>query len=153
MLNKVMIIGNLGADPDVRYMPSGDAVANFSVATTERWKDRETGEQREKTEWHRVAAFKRLAEICGDYLRKGSKVYVEGSLQTREWEKDGVKRYSTEIKAREMKMLDSKSSGESAQRKHREDYERAKSGESKQQAQQEREPGSDDEPFDDDIPF
>lgn len=108
MLNKAMIIGNLGGDPDMRYMPSGDAVANFSVATTEKWKDKQTGEQKEATEWHRVSCFGRLAEICGEYLRKGSKVYIEGSIQTRSYEKDGIKRYSTEIKARTMKMLDSR---------------------------------------------
>ena len=109
-LNKVMIIGNLGNDPDIRYMPSGAAVANISVATSETWKDKGTGEKKEETEWHRVAMFNRLAEIAGEYLRKGSKVYIEGSLKTRKWQdKDGNDRYTTEIKAFSMQMLDGKS--------------------------------------------
>lgn len=107
-VNKAIIVGNLGQDPDVRYLPSGDAVANISVATSESWKDKDSGEKRERTTWHRVVFFGRLAEVVGQYLKKGSKVYVEGSLQTNEWEKDGQKHYTTEIKAREMQMLDSK---------------------------------------------
>jgi single-strand DNA-binding protein len=108
-LNKVMIIGNLGSDPEIKYMPSGDAAATLSVATTDSYKDKQSGEQVEKTEWHRVVAFGRLAEIMGEYLKKGSKVYVEGSLQTRKWQdKSGGERYTTEIKAREMQMLDSR---------------------------------------------
>lgn len=96
-INKVILIGNLGADPDTRYLPNGNAVANITLATTDSWKDRQTGQQQERTEWHRVVFFGRLAEVVGQYLRKGSKVYIEGRLQTREWEKDGVKRYTTEI--------------------------------------------------------
>lgn len=96
-VNKVILIGNLGADPEVRYMPSGTAVANVSIATSESWKDKDSGQQQERTEWHRVVLFARVAEVAGQYLRKGSKVYIEGKLQTREWEKDGIKRYSTEI--------------------------------------------------------
>jgi len=108
MVNKVIIIGNLGADPEVRATQSGDAVASFTVATTERWKDKE-GQQQENTEWHRVIAWKRLAEICGEYLHKGSKVFVEGKLQTRKWQdQNGNDRYTTEIVAREMKMLSSR---------------------------------------------
>ena len=108
MLNKAQIIGRLGQDPEVRYTQSNTAVATLSVATSERYKDK-NGEQQEKTEWHRVVAWARLAEICQEYLKKGSLVYIEGTIQTREWEdKDGVKRYTTEIKALSMQMLDSK---------------------------------------------
>ncbi len=110
-INKVILVGNLGQDPETRYMPSGGAVTNLSIATSESWKDKQSGEQRERTEWHRVVFFNRLAEIAGEYLKKGSKVYVEGSLRTREWEKDGVKRYTTEIVASEMQMLDSRGGG------------------------------------------
>ena len=108
MINKAMIIGNLGQDPEKKVAENGTVITTFSVATTEKWKDKNSGETTEQTEWHRVVAFRRLAEICADYLRKGSKVYIEGKLQTRSWEKDGVKKYSTEIVAQEMKMLDSK---------------------------------------------
>lgn len=105
MINKVILIGNLGADPEVRYTQSGAPVASFRVATTERWKDKQ-GEVQEQTEWHSIVAWNRLAEICGEYLAKGSRVYVEGKLQTRKWQdQDGKDRYSTEIVAREMKML------------------------------------------------
>lgn len=106
-VNKVIIIGNLGRDPETRYMPDGGAITNISVATTDVWKDK-NGEKQEKTEWHRVAFFGKLAEIAGEYLKKGSQVYVEGRLQTREWEKDGVKRYTTEIVANAMQMLGSR---------------------------------------------
>ena len=106
MINKAIVVGNLGRDPEMRYTQDGQAVANFSVATTERWNDRQTNERREQTEWHRVVCFRRLAEICGEYLHKGSQVYIEGRLQTRSWEgQDGQTRYTTEIVAREMKML------------------------------------------------
>jgi single-strand DNA-binding protein len=105
-LNKVQIIGNLGRDPEVRYMPSGDAMATIAVATTEKWKDKATGETREATEWHRITFFGKLAEIVGQYLKKGSQIYVEGSLRTREYtDKDGIKKYATDIRADEMKML------------------------------------------------
>lgn len=113
-INKVILIGNLGQDPEVRYLPSGGAVTNLSLATSESWKDKQTGENKERTEWHRIVFFNRLAEVAGEYLKKGSKVYVEGSLRTREWEKDGVKRYTTEITGSSMQMLDSKGSGASA---------------------------------------
>ena len=97
-INKVILIGNLGSDPEVRYLPSGNAVANLNVATSESWKDRQTGEQQERTEWHRVVIFGKLAEIAGQYLRKGSKVYLEGKLQTRKWQdQQGQDRYSTEV--------------------------------------------------------
>lgn len=107
-INKVILVGNLGNDPDTRYLPDGGAVTNISVATSETWKDRNTGEQKERTEWHRCSAFGRLAEIMGEYLRKGSKVYIEGSLQTRTYDKEGQKHYATEIKVKEMQMLDSR---------------------------------------------
>ncbi|MDY6905246.1 MAG: single-stranded DNA-binding protein [Thermodesulfobacteriota bacterium] len=108
-LNKAMIIGRLGRDPEVRYTQDGRAVTNFSVATSEEWKDKTTGEKNERTEWHRIVAFGRLGEICGEYLAKGKLVYVEGRLQTRSWEKDGVTRYTTEIVASGMQMLESRS--------------------------------------------
>jgi single-strand DNA-binding protein len=114
MLNKVTLIGRLGADPEVRYMPSGSAVANISLATNFRWKDKQTGEKKESTEWHRVVFFNRLAEIVGEYLKKGGQVYVEGRLQTRKWQDQaGHDRYTTEIIATEMQMLDSRSGGTS----------------------------------------
>src|SRR5579862_3014629 len=106
-VNKVILIGNLGADPETRAMPSGSTVANLRVATSESWRDKQTGEQQERTEWHRVAFFGRLAEVAGEYLRKGSQVYIEGSLRTRKWtDKQGNERYSTEIVGNDMQMLD-----------------------------------------------
>jgi len=114
-LNKVMLIGNLGADPEMRYTAKGSAIANVNIATAESWRDRETNEQQERTEWHRVVFFDRLAEIAGEYLRKGSQVYVEGRLQTRKWQdKDGNDRYTTEIVVRDMQMLGSRSGSGSA---------------------------------------
>lgn len=105
-INKVILIGNLGKDPEVRYMPSGEAVTNITLATTDTWKDKSSGEKKEATEWHRVAFFGRLAEIAGQYLKKGRQVYIEGALRTRKWQdKDGQDRYTTEIVASEMKML------------------------------------------------
>ncbi|MDH3620895.1 MAG: single-stranded DNA-binding protein [Gammaproteobacteria bacterium] len=105
-INKVIIVGNLGGDPETRYMPSGSAVTNLTVATNESWKDKQTGEQKERTEWHKVAMFNRLAEIAAEYLRKGSQVYIEGKLRTRKWQgQDGQDRYTTEIIADEMQML------------------------------------------------
>ena len=111
-VNKVILIGNLGNDPELRYTPSGSAVANITLATSESWRDKQSGEQQERTEWHRVVFFNRLAEIVGEYLRKGSKIYVEGSLRTRKWQdKAGIERYTTEIVAAEMHMLDRKGGG------------------------------------------
>jgi single-strand DNA-binding protein len=108
-VNKVILIGNLGKDPEVRYMPNGNAVANITLATSESWKDKQTGEQQEKTEWHRVVMFRRLGEIAGEYLKKGSQVYIEGKLQTRKWQDNaGNDRYTTEIVADEMQMLGSR---------------------------------------------
>lgn len=112
-VNKVILIGNLGADPEVRYTQNQQAMANLSVATSETWKDKNTGEQRENTEWHRVVCYRRLAEIAGEYLKKGSKVYIEGRLQTRKWQgQDGQDRYTTEIVCNEMQMLDSRGGGD-----------------------------------------
>src|SRR4051794_34250841 len=111
-VNKVILVGNLGADPETKYLPSGDAVANIRLATTDRWKDKASGEMKEATEWHRIKFFGRLAEIAGEYLKKGGQVYVEGKLRTEEYEKDGQKRYSTDIIADEMQMLGSRGGGE-----------------------------------------
>lgn len=111
-INKVILIGNIGGDPETRYLPSGGAVTNITVATSESWKDKQSGQSQERTEWHRVVFFNRLAEIAGEYLRKGSKVYIEGSLRTRKWQdKEGQDRYTTEIVANEMQMLDSRGGG------------------------------------------
>lgn len=108
-VNKVILVGNCGQNPETKYMPSGGAVTNISIATSEAWKDKQTGQQQERTEWHRVVFFNRLAEIAGEYLRKGSKVYIEGSLRTRKWQdQSGQDRYTTEIVANEMQMLDSR---------------------------------------------
>ena len=111
-VNKVILVGNLGKDPEIRYMPNGNAVANLTLATTESWKDKQTGDQQEKTEWHRIVMFRRLAEIAGEYLKKGSQVYIEGKLQTRKWQDNsGNDRYTTEIVADEMQMLGSRGGG------------------------------------------
>ena len=117
-INKVILVGTLGNDPDMKYMSSGDAVANISIATSESWKDKSTGEKVEKTEWHRVVLFKRLGEIAGEYLKKGSKVYIEGMLQTKKWQdQNGQDRYTTQIKASELQMLDSVYKNEPAKQK------------------------------------
>jgi len=111
-INKVILIGNLGADPETRAMPSGTTVANLRIATSESWRDKQTGEQQERTEWHRVALFGRLAEVAGEYLRKGSQVYIEGSLRTRKWQdKQGNERYSTEIVGNDLQMLGGRGGG------------------------------------------
>ena len=112
-VNKVILVGNLGGDPEVRYMPNGNAVTNVTIATSESWKDKQTGQQQERTEWHRVVFFNRLAEIAGEYMRKGGKVYVEGALRTRKWQdQSGADRYTTEIVASEMQLLDSRGGNE-----------------------------------------
>lgn len=160
-LNKVILIGNLGRDPETRYAPSGDAICNVTIATTETWKDKQSGEKKEQTEWHRVVFFGRLAEIAAQYLRKGSQVYVEGRLQTRKWQdKDGQDRYTTEIRADEMKMLGSRSGGDAPMRQSEGGYE-APSAPARQQApaqsapqrQQPQSSGGGFGDFDDDIPF
>lgn len=111
-INKVILVGNIGGDPEVRYMPNGNAVATLSLATSETWKDKDTGNKQERTEWHRVVCFNRLGEIVGEYVRKGSKLYVEGSLRTRKWQdQQGQERYTTEIVASDIQMLDSKAPG------------------------------------------
>jgi single-strand DNA-binding protein len=110
-VNKVILVGNVGNDPEFRVMPNGNGVANVSLATSETWKDKNSGDQQEKTEWHRVIFFNRLAEIVEQYVKKGTKLYIEGRLQTRSWEQDGVKRYTTEVVASEMQMLDSRGGG------------------------------------------
>lgn len=114
-INKVILVGNLGADPETRYTPSGTAITTIRIATSESWKDKQTGEQQERTEWHRVKFFGRLAEIAGEYLKKGGQVYVEGKLRTEEYEKDGIKRWSTDIVADEMQMLGSRGGGTGAE--------------------------------------
>ena len=145
-VNKVILIGNLGQDPEVRYMPNGGAVANVTVATSESWKDKNTGEQVEKTEWHRVVFYRRLAEIVGEYLKKGSKVYIEGRLQTRKWQdKNGNDRYTTEIIASDMQMLDSRGGGSV-------DYNQDTGGAAKSKSQPAEAPAPAGD-FDDDIPF
>ncbi|MFY7697695.1 MAG: single-stranded DNA-binding protein [Legionella sp.] len=111
-INKVILVGNVGTDPDVRYLPNGNAATTLSIATSESWKDKQTGEKQERTEWHRVVCFNRLGEIAGEYVRKGSKLYVEGSLRTRKWQdQQGQDRYTTEVIATDIQMLDSKSGG------------------------------------------
>ena len=149
-INKVILIGNLGSDPEVRYMPSGAAVANISVATSESWKDKQTGEQQERTEWHRVVLYNRLGEIAGEYLKKGSKVYVEGSLRTNKWkDQSGNDRYTTEIIGNSMQMLDSRGGAGGGQF----DQSAPRQQQRAPQQQQAPQPAMVDEPFDDDIPF
>jgi single-strand DNA-binding protein len=148
-INKVIIVGNLGQDPETRYMPSGKAVTNLRVATSESWKDKQTGEQREQTEWHSVVMYDRLAEIAAEYLRKGSQVYLEGKLRTRKWQdKEGRDRYSTEVIANEMQMLGGRGGG-GAGTESRAEPRAAGGGERPAPA-----PATErDETFDDDIPF
>lgn len=147
-INKVILVGNVGNDPEVRYMPNGNAVANISVATSDTWKDKNTGEQQERTEWHRVVFFNRLAEIVEQYVKKGTKLYVEGRLQTRSWEQDGIKRYSTEIVANEMQMLDSRGGQSDSNYGQQQAPAQQSGGGSKQEA-----PAGNFDNFDDDIPF
>jgi single-strand DNA-binding protein len=149
-VNKVILVGNLGNDPDVKYMPSGGAVTNISIATTSGWKDKQTGEMNEKTEWHRVVFFNRLAEIAGEYLRKGSQVYVEGRLQTRKWQdQSGNDRYSTEVVANEMQMLGSRGGAGGGTRAPANDF----GNQNQNQQSAKSEPAPDFDSFDDDIPF
>lgn len=151
-LNKVQIIGHLGADPDTRYMPSGKAVTNLRIATSEQWKDKETGDPQEKTEWHSVVFFGKLAEIAAEYLRKGGQVYVEGKLQTRKWEdKEGKDRYTTEIIADQLLMLGKNSGEDRPEREER--SERRPSKPAAKGSGKRPEPVEDDGDFDDDIPF
>lgn len=148
-VNKVILVGNLGVDPEIRYMPSGAAVANLRLATTDQWKDKQSGERQERTEWHTVVMFGRLAEIAGEYLRKGNQIYVEGSLRTRKWQdRDGNDRFSTEIVARDMQMLGGRGSGGSASF----DDGGNRSQPSRPPQSQTADTGPE-EDFDDDIPF
>lgn len=141
-INKVILVGNLGADPDTRYMPSGGAVTNLSIATSESWKDKQTGEQKERTEWHKVAMFGRLAEISAEYLRKGSQVYIEGKIRTRKWQdKDGNDRWTTEVIADEMQMLGGRGGAGAPARSESAPHSSAP------------QPAAAAEEFDDDIPF
>lgn len=166
-VNKVILVGNLGRDPEVRYMPNGDAVCNFSIATTENWKDK-SGVKQEKTEWHNIVMYRRLAEIAGEYLKKGRSVYVEGRLQTRKWEKDGVTRYNTEIIGDQMQMLGGRNdtggaSYDGGQASASDDFNQAPARQQQapsapsQPAQQQEAPaktsGAAFDNFDDDIPF
>ncbi len=147
-INKVILIGNLGADPEARYMPSGGAVANLSLATTDNWKDKQSGERQERTEWHRVVCFGRLGEIAAEYLKKGAKVYIEGRLQTRKWQgKDGNDRYSTEIVANDMQMLDGRGDSGSYSAPAR------SAPSSRSSATPSAAPAAPTAEFDDDIPF
>jgi single-strand DNA-binding protein len=139
-VNKAIILGTLGQDPEVRYLTNGDAVCNLSVATNETWKDKNSGDQKEKTEWHRLVAFRKPAEIIGEYMKKGSKIYVEGHLQTREWEKEGQKHYSTEIVIDEFQFVGDRQGGQNGGQN------RSQPANGGQQAPQQ-------EGFDDDIPF
>jgi single-strand DNA-binding protein len=140
-INKAILIGRLGSDPEVRYTPSGVAVANFNIATSEEWKDKDSGEKKERTEWHRIVAWSKLGEICGEYLSKGRQVYIEGRIQTRSWEdRDGNKRYTTEIVATDVQFLGGRDAGSGA---------RAASGESASDF----ESSQTQAPEDDDIPF
>lgn len=160
-INKVILVGTCGQDPETRYLPNGNAVTNLSLATSEQWADKQTGQKVEKTEWHRVAMFGKVAEIAGEYLRKGSQVYIEGKLQTREWEKDGVKRYTTEIivdMQGTMQLLggrpDGTGGGDSAPRQSRPAPQREQQQAPRQSApQQKPQPAQDFDSFDDDIPF
>ena len=152
-VNKVILVGNLGKDPEVRYMPSGEAVTNITVATTDTWKDKNSGEKKEATEWHRVVFFRKLAEIAGQYLKKGSQVYIEGSLKTRKWQgQDGQDRYTTEIVADTMQMLGRREGGGAPE------YDRGDRGERNERAastapSRSSAPASSVADFEDDIPF
>jgi len=152
-VNKVILVGNLGADPETRYTASGAAITNINIATSESWKDKQTGENQERTEWHRVVFFNRLAEIAGEYLRKGSQVYVEGSLRTRKWQgQDGQDRYTTEIVANEMQMLGSRG-GEASARPAGGGFRDNKPTPSSQSSDRSSPPEMDDNFAEDDIPF
>jgi len=146
-INKVILVGNLGADPETRYMPSGKPVTNIRIATSEGWTDKQSGDKQERTEWHAVVLFEKLAEISAEYLRKGSQVYIEGSLRTRKWQdKEGKDRYTTEIVAREMQMLGGRGGGEGGER-------RAPAAASGSSSSSSAPPPAEAGEFDDDIPF
>jgi len=152
-VNKVILVGNLGADPETRYTASGAAITNINIATSESWRDKQTGENQERTEWHRVVFFSRLAEIAGEYLRKGSQVYVEGSLRTRKWQgQDGQDRYTTEVVANEMQMLGSRG-GEAVQRSAEGGFRDSKPAQKASAPAPSAAPAADDNFAEDDIPF
>ena len=147
-VNMVILVGNVGGDPEVRYTSGGNAVTTITLATSESWKDKQTGQQQERTEWHRVVFFGRIAEIAGEYLRKGSQAFIEGTLRTREWEKDGAKRYTTEVVVTQhgrLQLLGAKPEGVSARRPERE--------QPRPTTHHPQQPAPDYESFDDDIPF
>lgn len=159
-VNKVILVGTLGNDPEVKYMPNGGAVTNLSIATNEAWTDKNTGQKQERTEWHRIVAFRRLAEIMGEYLRKGSQVYIEGKLQTRKWQdQSGQDRYTTEIVANEMQMLGGRSggTGDFSASNNNQNQQSAPAQQQQQQQQQPTQqppaPTQNFDDFDDDIPF
>jgi single-strand DNA-binding protein len=151
-VNKVIIVGNLGADPETKYMPSGDPVTSIRVATTDKWKDKASGEMKEQTEWHRVVFFSRLAEIAGEYLKKGSQVYVEGSLRTRKYDKDGQTHYSTEIRGDTMQMLGRREGGGAPREDRGESAPRANAPASADKPAAKKPAGKFDD-MEDDIPF
>lgn len=150
-VNKVILVGNLGRDPESRTFPNGDQVTNVTIATTDKWRDKQTGDMKEATEWHRVAFHGRLAEIAAQYLRKGSQVYIEGSLRTRSWEKNGVKQYATEIRADQMQMLGNRQAGGSQQPQSPPSQPQGYAPAPQQEAQRPAGSGFDD--FDQDVPF
>lgn len=160
-VNKVILVGNVGADPEIRYMPNGNAVANLSIATSESWKDKQTGDRQERTEWHRVVCFNRLGEIVGEYVRKGTKLYVEGSLRTRKWQdQQGQDKYSTEIVASDIQMLDSKGGSPSSSYDDMGGHGQYQDSPQQHQGQQNRPQNKPSEPqpaglddLDDDVPF
>lgn len=158
-VNKVILVGTLGQDPEVRYLPNGNAVCNLSLATSEQWTDKQSGQKVERTEWHRVSLFGKVAEIAGEYLRKGSQCYIEGKLQTREWEKDGVKRYTTEIIVDingTMQLLGGRPQGQQGGdtgQPQRSQPQRPQQRPAQQPPQQAPQPAADFDSFDDDIPF
>ena len=152
-VNKVILVGNLGRDPETRYTQNGSAVTQFSIATSDSWRDKSTGEQQDRTEWHNIVCFARLAEIAGEYLKKGSKVYIEGSLRTSNWEQEGQKRYRTEVMARELQMLDSRANGmEQTGEFSESSYAAGVPGQQPAPVSQ-NSPTISDEDFEDDIPF
>ena len=158
-VNKVILVGNLGRDPEVRYTPSGSAVANVTIATSDQWKDKQTGEQQERTEWHRVVFFNRLAEVVAEYVKKGQQIYVEGRIQTRKWQdQSGQDRYTTEIVANEMQMLDSRGGGGGGGGDGMDDYNQSSSPRAAAPQQGNAPAATPNSPaapddFDDDIPF
>tara|TARA_B100000470_G_scaffold220046_1_gene207872 strand:+ start:280 stop:762 length:483 start_codon:yes stop_codon:yes gene_type:complete len=156
-VNKVILIGNVGADPETRYTPSGAAVTNITLATTDSWKDKQTGQTQERTEWHRIVFFGRIAEVAGEYVRRGSKAYIEGRLQTREWEKDGIKRYTTEIVVDQnglLRLLDpAPQQGNQQQSRQQQQRPPQQQRQQSRPAPQQQAPAPDYDSFDDDIPF